>query len=125
MSDSIRWRFEKAVRDDATLSSKAKLVAVMLRSRMDASGRCDPGVGRIMRDTALGGTTIRTAIAELADRGYLDVTVGGGRATGGNGRTNLYRRSLTPRLPRGWRRENPSPREPLARRTPRETRTKT
>jgi len=132
--ESIRWRFQMAMRDDDSLSPNAKLVGSMLALRMKRDGRCDPGIARIAADSGLSENTVRDALAELEGRGdrdrrrprhpsyaHLRRTVGGGRRRGGEGATNLY--EATPwnpapgaplaQAPRTRRQSNPAPWEPF------------
>jgi hypothetical protein len=115
--ESIRWRFEMAMRDDDSLSPNAKFVGLILKTRMKSDGRCDPGIARIATDTGLSENTVRDAIAELEGKvrrrpdrksgrpqyAHLRKHVGGGRRRGGEGATNLY--EATP-----W---NPAPSAPF------------
>jgi hypothetical protein len=120
VSGSVRWQFEKAVRDEPVrpkthdepgFTMKGKVVGYALASRMNNEGGCRPGIERLMADTGLGETAVRGGVAELEAAGLLHVTNGGGRASGGGGQTNLFQ-AVQPLATRTVARPNPSPHEP-------------
>src|ERR1051326_9437768 len=88
--NSLRWRWEKAIRDDPRLNRTEKLVAFALQSRMDKDGFCWLTVERLKADTGLGERAIQYALYGREERhrpglvgfGYLDVKGKGGRQIG-------------------------------------------
>jgi hypothetical protein len=65
--DEMLW----ALRDDRTLSTKAKIVWVMLLTRGE---NCRPAIPTIAADCGLSKSTTRRAIGELAEAGWLKVS---------------------------------------------------
>ena len=53
------------------LGHRAKTVYVYLRDRSDASGVCWPGIKTIARDMNLSRSTVKRALADLEQHGYL------------------------------------------------------
>lgn len=66
-TDEMLW----AIRDDRSLSSKAKTVWVMLLARGE---HCCPTVATIAADCGISKPTARAALAELSEAGWLKVT---------------------------------------------------
>ena len=53
------------------LPSRAVTVYMYLRSRADRAGKCFPPVRTISRDTKLSMSTVRRALADLVNTGYI------------------------------------------------------
>ena len=53
------------------LSHREKTVYIYLRDRADASGICWPGIKTIARDMNLSRSTVKRALADLEQHGYL------------------------------------------------------
>ena len=53
------------------LSHREKTVYIYLRDRADASGVCWPGIKTIARDMNLSRSTVKRALADLEQHGYL------------------------------------------------------
>ena len=53
------------------LSHREKTVYIYLRDRADASGVCWPGIKTIARDMNLSCSTVKRALADLEQHGYL------------------------------------------------------
>ena len=53
------------------LSHREKAVYIYLRDRADASGVCWPGIKTIARDMNLSRSTVKRALADLEQHGYL------------------------------------------------------
>ena len=53
------------------LTHRAKTVYIYLRDRADASGVCWPGIKTIARDMNLSRSTVKRALADLEQHGYL------------------------------------------------------
>ena len=53
------------------LSHREKAVYIYLRHRADASGVCWPGIKTIARDMNLSRSTVKRALADLEQHGYL------------------------------------------------------
>lgn len=56
---------------DNSMPHRAKAVYMYLRDRMDAEQRCWPGIRRIAMDLRLSRSTVKRALKELEQRGYL------------------------------------------------------
>ena len=56
---------------EAQLTHRAKTVYIYLRDRADASGVCWPGIKTIARDMNLSRSTVKRALADLEQHGYL------------------------------------------------------
>ena len=54
------------------LSHREKAVYIYLRDRADASGVCWPGIKTIARDMNLSRSTVKRALADLEQHGYLE-----------------------------------------------------
>lgn len=90
------FAFVRAVRDDQTLKSPAKMILLMLALRTDdkasAPGTCWVGYGKITRDTGLSRRTITNHLPELAGAGWVTITR---RATESGAQTShLYRLTI-------------------------------
>jgi len=84
----LKW--EKAVWSDGRLSTHAKALAACLRTmHMDANGYCYPGHRKLVEETREARATVKRAINQLRDHGYLIVNPGR-RA----GKTSEYTASL-------------------------------
>lgn len=57
---------------DELLSHKAKSVYIYLRDRANKEGKCWPGIKRIASDLRLSPSTVKRALKELSDRGYIE-----------------------------------------------------
>ena len=53
------------------LSHREKTVYIYLRDRADASGVCWPGIKTIARDMNLSRSSVKRALADLEQHGYL------------------------------------------------------
>ena len=53
------------------LSHREKTVYIYLRDRADASGVCWPGIKTIARDMNLSRSTVKRALTDLGQHGYL------------------------------------------------------
>ena len=53
------------------LSHREKAVYIYLRDRADASGVCWPGIKTIARDMNLSRSTVKRALTDLEQHGYL------------------------------------------------------
>ena len=62
--------FEKLYRDDS-LPNRAKLVYVYLYDRMDSEKKTWPGIKRIGADLSISRSTVKRAIADLVNAGYV------------------------------------------------------
>jgi DNA-binding transcriptional ArsR family regulator len=72
----------RAILASRTLSSRARMVAVVLLSyRRGSDGRCDPGVERIAADAGSDARTVRRALVELVEAGVLECEYRRGRST--------------------------------------------
>ena len=56
---------------DTELPSRARAVYMYLRDRSDAQGKCWPGIKTIASDMKLSRSTVKRALADLEQRGYL------------------------------------------------------
>jgi DNA-binding transcriptional MocR family regulator len=56
---------------DGNLPQRAKLVYFYLRDRMGGKGVAWPSIRRISFDTSLSRSTVKRAIADLANAGYI------------------------------------------------------
>ena len=56
---------------DTELPSRARAVYMYLRDRSDAEGKCWPGIKTIARDMNLSRSTVKRALADLEQYGYL------------------------------------------------------
>ena len=56
---------------DTSVTHRAKSVYMYLRDRMDCERRCWPGIKRIGADLKLSRSTVKRALKELEERGYL------------------------------------------------------
>jgi len=57
--------------EDAELPNRAKLVYVYLHDRMDGEKKAWPGIQRIGTDLSLSRSTVKRAIRDLVDAGYV------------------------------------------------------
>ncbi len=57
---------------DDRLPHRAKAVYMYLKDRSDREGRCWPGVKTIAKDLRLSTSTVKRAVADLVDHGYLE-----------------------------------------------------
>lgn len=56
---------------DPELSHRAKAVYMYLYDRADAEGKCWPGIKTIAADLGLSRSTVKRALNDLVDKGYL------------------------------------------------------
>ena len=56
---------------DTELPSRAKAVYMYLRDRSDAEGKCWPGIKTIASDMKLSRSTVKRALHDLEQRGYI------------------------------------------------------
>ena len=56
---------------DTELPSRARAVYMYLHDRSDAEGKCWPGIKTIARDMNLSRSTVKRALADLEQHGYL------------------------------------------------------
>ena len=56
---------------DAELPSRARAVYMYLRDRADSEGKCWPGIKTIASDMRLSRSTVKRALADLEQHGYL------------------------------------------------------
>lgn len=56
---------------DTELPSRARAVYMYLRDRSDAEGKCWPGIKTIASDMKLSRSTVKRALADLEQHGYL------------------------------------------------------
>ena len=56
---------------DTELPSRARAVYMYLRDRADAEGKCWPGIKTIASDMKLSRTTVKRALHDLEQHGYL------------------------------------------------------
>lgn len=73
---------------DSELPSRAKTVYMYLRDRSDAEGKCWPGINTIASDMKLSRSTVKRALHDLEQHGYLE-KVSRYRANGSS-TSNLY-----------------------------------
>ena len=71
------------------LSHREKTVYIYLRDRADASGVCWPGIKTIAADLGLSRSTVKRALNELVQMGYL--TKSARYRSNGSHTSNLYR----------------------------------
>ena len=57
---------------DGQLPHRARAVYMYLRDRADAEGKCWPGIRTIAADLKLSRSTVKRAIADLEQHGYLE-----------------------------------------------------
>ena len=74
---------------DTELPHRSKAVYLYLRDRADSSGSCWPGLKTIAADLSLSRSTVKRALNELVQRGYL-TKVARYRSNGSH-TSNLYR----------------------------------
>jgi len=56
---------------DTELPPRARAVYMYLRDRSDAEGKCWPGIKTITSDMKLSRSTVKRALADLEQHGYL------------------------------------------------------
>ena len=56
---------------DQELSHRAKTVYMYLKDRSNSAGNCWPGIKTIARDMNLSRSTVKRALADLEQHGYL------------------------------------------------------
>ena len=88
---------------DTELPSRARAVYMYLRDRADSEGKCWPGIKTIASDMRLSRSTVKRALTDLEQHGYLQKIP---RYTSYLPCRNRYffftdRSSIYPRLPRG------------------------
>jgi DNA-binding transcriptional MocR family regulator len=77
---SLRWRYEKAVRD-SDLPASAKSIAWALKSRADEFGWCNPSLPTLAHDAGLSRSTVALHLRVLQAQGWLWRGSGGGHAS--------------------------------------------
>ena len=60
-----------SIYSDNSLPHRAKAVYMYLQDRMDTERKCWPGIRRIAEDLRLSRTTVKRALRELEQSGYL------------------------------------------------------
>ncbi len=60
-----------SIYSDNSLPHRAKAVYMYLQDRMDTERKCWPGIRRIAADLRLSRTTVKRALRELEQSGYL------------------------------------------------------
>ena len=60
-----------SIYSDNSLRHRAKAVYMYLQDRMDTERKCWPGIRRIAADLRLSRTTVKRALRELEQSGYL------------------------------------------------------
>lgn len=73
---------------DTELPSRAKTVYMYLHDRADKEGKCWPGIKRISSDLNLSRSTVKRALADLEQRGYLEKQLR--YRANGSSTSNLY-----------------------------------
>lgn len=73
---------------DPEITHRAMTVYMYLRDRSDTQGRCWPGIKTIAADLKLSRSTVKRALRELADKGYL--TKEPRQRPNGSATSNLY-----------------------------------
>ena len=61
----------KQIYDDERLSNRAKLVYIYFRDRMDSERKAWPGIKRIAADLSISRSTVKRAINDLIQVGYI------------------------------------------------------
>ena len=74
---------------DTELPHRCKAVYIYLRDRSDPSGSCWPGIKTIAADLGLSRSTVKRALNELVQVGYL--TKSARYRSNGSHTSNLYR----------------------------------
>jgi hypothetical protein len=86
----IRWR--DAIRDDPSLKSAPKLIALILSTYMSNAGVARPGLQTLARGASQSKSTVALALDELEERGYIERDRSrGGTNPKGRGHTTGYR----------------------------------
>jgi hypothetical protein len=79
---SVRWAWEKAIRDDGNLSRNAKLLGYTLGTFMDVRGRCRPGKAKLTEALCFTShKSLEPCRSELRKAGYVTITRHIGRPT--------------------------------------------
>ena len=73
---------------DTELPSRAKTVYMYLRDRSDAEGKCWSGINTIASDMKLSRSTLKRALHDLEQHGYLEKTPR--HLSNGSSTSNLY-----------------------------------
>ena len=60
-----------SIYSDDSLSHRAKAVYMYLKDRMNSQRQCWPGIQRIANDLCLSRSTVKRALEELKQKGYL------------------------------------------------------
>ena len=74
---------------DTELPHRCKTVYIYLKDRADSCGSCWPGIKTIAADLGLSRSTVKRALNELVQRGYL--TKSARYRSNGSHTSNLYR----------------------------------
>ena len=80
--------FFGTIYNDTELPHRARAVYMYLRDRSNEKGQCWPGINRIAADLRLSRSTVKRALADLTQSGYLKKTYRF-RSNGGSS-SNLY-----------------------------------
>lgn len=89
--------WKDAVKRDQKLSSKAKLVLVMLMDYADLQGgSCFPSISRLMADTRLSRSSVKRGLIEAKEHGFISIQE---RRRGKESSSNLYTLRLPDRPP--------------------------
>jgi hypothetical protein len=84
--------WKDAVKRDQKLSSKAKLVLVMLMDYADLQGgSCFPSISRLMEDSSLSRNSVKRGLREAQKRGFISIQE---RRRGKESTSNLYELKL-------------------------------
>jgi hypothetical protein len=115
---AAKWRFMDAVTIADNLTSTDKVIACRIVSKYIGAehGYAWPSECTLATEMGMGERTVRRSIANLAETGWLVKLDGGGRKTGGGGRSNGYtidwkRFSVDTRPPESGLSENDDPDE--------------
>ena len=73
---------------NSNLSHRAKSVYMYLKDRSNSAGSCWPGIKTIARDMNLSRSTVKRALADLEQHGYLKKA--SRQRANGSSTTNLY-----------------------------------
>ena len=73
---------------DPELPSRARAVYMYLRDRSDAEGKCWPGINTIASDMKLSRSTVKRALHDLEQYGYLEKAPR--HRANGSSTSNLY-----------------------------------
>ena len=95
---------------DTELPSRARAVYMYLRDRSDAEGKCWPGIKTIASDMKLSRSTVKRALDELVEAGYIIKQARFDERKNGGQTSNLY--TLCTEIPQRPAPEQPTEPEP-------------